>query len=96
MDNAINQTPTSTETVRKLVVPTQSQGELPESDRSPTKTERDVNLEVNPVSHPEAEVIRKLVVPGMTAEVKDGDRSPTKTERHLDGAAIEQAQQKLQ
>jgi hypothetical protein len=56
-----------TKVVRNLVVPTESQIGLKDSDRSPTKTERDVDVEMiakqPKKSAPATEKVRKIVIP---------------------------------
>lgn len=67
------------EIIRESVPMADSQEVIEDSDRSPTKTERDVAARVEAPG--EDSVVRKLVVPVPLSEDEDGDRSPTKTER---------------
>jgi hypothetical protein len=87
MSEKAKQPAENTEVVRKLVVPPEPQVESEQSDRSPTKTERDLTTEipdeVDVATSGEVEVVRKLVVPEQKSDREEGDRSPTKTERNL-------------
>jgi hypothetical protein len=65
----------NSDVIRKLVVPSKTQVEFKEDDRSPTKTERDLTTEVlaeaDAATPGEVEVVRKLVVPEQQPERED-------------------------
>ena len=67
MSEKAKQPDENTEAIRKLIVPPEPQVESEEGDRSPTKTERDLTIEVlaeaNAATSGKVEVVRKLVVP---------------------------------
>jgi hypothetical protein len=67
MSEKAKQPDENTKVVRKLIVPPEPQVESEEGDRSPTKTERDLTIEVlaeaNAATSGKVEVVRKLVVP---------------------------------
>lgn len=87
------------ELIREPVAIPKAQVVAEDGDRSPTKTERDVETEaaakVEASSADEGSVVRNLVLPVSQAEDEEGDRSPTKTERGLAQDAISPAQKEV-
>lgn len=75
-----NQSTESKETVREMFVPTQPPVEPQEIDRSPTKTERDIAIEVLDEADADTtvvgETIRDLFVPDEVSEQAADDHEP--------------------
>lgn len=76
------------EIVREIITPEsigQGASEDLDSDRSPTKTERDAPEITDSPSAPQTETVRELITPETLQQGTSGDddRSPTKTERNL-------------
>jgi hypothetical protein len=75
MSEKAMQSTENSDVIRKLVVPSNSQVESKENDRSPTKTERDLATEVlaeaDTATPGEVEVVRELVIPEQQSERED-------------------------
>ncbi|MBE7385405.1 MAG: hypothetical protein F6J95_028900 [Leptolyngbya sp. SIO1E4] len=76
------------EIVREIITPEsvgQAGSEDLDSDRSPTKTERDTPEITDTPPVPQTETVRELITPETLQQGTSGDddRSPTKTERDL-------------